>query len=276
VRRDRRHERCRVGRLRGEDHLARADRLLARDVDEQRLAVGLDRLHTTPGPRPRAELLPHRRRQAAGPAEQVARDQRALAAPDQREQPDAAAGRQLVQLGGRAVRGAGEDRFDGPRQRSEQIRERAVVLVGVVVDDAAVARDRALDLHARASEGQPVARRKREPERVGLHTAAGQLLGPHCQAHLPAGDRHRLQAAVARQRADERAGTREQVRAIVQPVLAAGIGPHPAAEPVGGLEQQEVAMTQSPRGAQPRDASPDDHHVSRRHGAMFEGSRSPR
>ena len=80
-----------------------------------------------------AELATQRRGQLAGAAEQVAGDQRALAAPHEREQADAAAGRELVELGGRAVRGAGEDLVHGGRQRAEELAEGAVVLEGVAV-----------------------------------------------------------------------------------------------------------------------------------------------
>ena len=66
--------------------------------------------------------------QLAGAAEQVAGDQRPLAAPHEREEADPAARRQLGELGGRAVRGAREDLLDRGRQRAEELAERAVVL----------------------------------------------------------------------------------------------------------------------------------------------------
>ena len=88
--------------------------LLAAGADDQLVAVGLERVDAAAGAGALAELAAERLRQPAGPAEQVAGDQRALAAPDEREQADAAAGRQLVELRGGAVGRAGEDLLRPP------------------------------------------------------------------------------------------------------------------------------------------------------------------
>ena len=88
------------------------------------------RRDATAGPGARAELAAERRRQPPRPAQHVAGDQRALAAPDEREEPDAAAGRELVELAGRAVRGAREDLLDGRRQGAEELPEGPVALEG--------------------------------------------------------------------------------------------------------------------------------------------------
>jgi hypothetical protein len=89
--------------------------------DDDLVAVGADRVHTAARAGALAERASERRGQAPRAAEQVARDERPLAAPHEREQADPAAGRELVELGGRAVRGAREDRVHGGRQRPEEL-----------------------------------------------------------------------------------------------------------------------------------------------------------
>ena len=64
-------------------------------------------------------------------------------------------------------------------------------------------------------------------------------------------------------RVDERARRREQVGAVVEPVVAARVGAQAAAEPVAGLEQQDVAVAQPPRRREPGDPAADDHDVAR-------------
>ena len=99
-------------------------------VDEQLVAVGAQRAHAAAGAGAVAELAAQRGGQPAGAAAQVAGDQRALAAPDEREQADAAARRQLGRLRRGAAGRAGEDGVDGRRQRAEEVRERPVALEG--------------------------------------------------------------------------------------------------------------------------------------------------
>ena len=62
---------------------------------------------------------------------------------------------------------------------------------------------------------------------------------------------------------DQRAGRGEQVRAVVEPVVAARVRAHAPAEPIARLQQQHVAMAQPPRGRQAGDPAADDHHIAR-------------
>ena len=136
--------------LRRDDDVARADGVsVARVqvVDEQLVPVGAQRTHAAPRAGAVAELAAQRRGQPARAAAQVASDERALAAPDEREQADAAARRQLRRLRGGAMGRAGEDGVDGRRQRAEEVRERPVALEG----EHARARRRRLARAGRAS-----------------------------------------------------------------------------------------------------------------------------
>jgi hypothetical protein len=149
-----------VRRLRGDDHMARAH-VAAVVVHHQVDAIRPDGPHAAARAGALPELAAQRRRQLAGPTQQVAGDQRALAAPHEREQPDPTAGRELVQLGRGAVRGAREDLLRRGWERAEELTEGAVVLEVVAVLEPVVAGDGALDLEARLGECDPVARRKR-------------------------------------------------------------------------------------------------------------------
>ena len=182
LRGDGRDERSRERRLHRDDDLAgtrpRRD-AVGQVLDEQRVAVLTQPRH--PGARAGAvaELASHGRGQLTGPADQVARDQGALAAPDEREQADATARGELVELRRRPMRRAREDALDGSRQRAEELPERALVLVsehpraGLLrplprprLRDAVVLRHRPLDLHAGGGERHTLADRQREPERI--------------------------------------------------------------------------------------------------------------
>ena len=63
---------------------------------------------------------------------------------------------------------------------------------------------------------------------------------------------------------------------MVEPVLAAGVGAHAAAEPVAGLEQQDVVLAQPPRRGEACDAAADHDDVLVRHAAMVDRRRSPK
>jgi hypothetical protein len=197
-----------------------------------------------------------------------------FAAPDQGEEPDATAGGELGQLGRGAVGGAREDRLDGGRQRPEEVRERALVLEGEHTRphvslrfarswcrQSAVCGRRTPHFQAGQRERDAVARRQRQPQRIGLDAPAGQPLGPDRESHHAACHRHRVQAAVARQAIHDGARPGKQMRAVVHPVVAAGIGTQAAAEPLVGLKQQDVVLTQPPRRSQPGDAAADHDHV---------------
>ena len=58
-------------------------------------------------------------------------------------------------------------------------------------------------------------------------------------------------------------GAGEQVRAVVEPVLAARVRAHPPAETIAGLQEQDVAVAQPPCRGKAGDAAADDHHVAR-------------
>ena len=260
-------------RLDGHDDLPGTDATGA-VLDHQLVALRDDPRDPAARPRAVAEALAELRGQPAGAAGEVAGDQRALAAPDEREEPEPATGRELVELGGGAVRGTGEDPLDRRRQRPEEVAEAAVVLeaerppaqvggrvTGLRAQPAVVAPDRPLYLQARRRERQPLARRERQPQRIALDAAAGQLRAPDRQPHHAPVDRQRVQPARARHRVDGRPGAREQVRPEVQPVVPARLRAQPAAEPVAGLEQQDVVLAQAPRRRQAGDPAADHDHV---------------
>ncbi len=268
-----RDERGRLRRGDGDDDVTGADRAGV-VLDDDGVTLRAERADLAARARPRAQPVAERRGQRAGAAEEVAGDQRSATAPHEREQPDPAARRELGQLGGRPVRGAREDRLDRRRQRPEELAEGAVILererpgadVGGGVARPGgrrtpVAGDRALQADAGDGERGPLAQREREPERIGLDPAVREPRGPDGHAHHPAGDRHGLQPARPRERVDQRAGSREQVRAVVHPVGAARVGAQAAAEPVTGLEQQHVALAQPPRRGQSGDPATDHDHV---------------
>jgi hypothetical protein len=209
-------------RLRGDDGVARADRLGFAVLDDQGVAVGAQRAHTAAGAGALAELATQRGGQPARAAPEVARGQRALAAPHEREKADATARRQLRRLGRGATGGAGEDGLDGGRQRAEEVREAPIALEGEHTrarvarrvarsgpGDTAVAGHRALDLEPGVRERDALAERQREPQRIGLHATAVEQLRPERQPHHAAGDRHGLEAALADHRVDHRPGRGE-------------------------------------------------------------------
>ena len=132
---------------------------------------------------------------------------------------------------------------------------------------ALVRRHGALDLEALHRERDPVAHRQRQPERIRLDAAAGEPLVADGQAHHPAPDRDHLEVHLAGHRVDQRARRREEVRAVVQPVVAVRLGADAATEPVGRLEQEHIAVPQPPCRGQAGDAAADDDHV-----APFDGS----
>ena len=253
--------RC-VRRLRGEDHLARAH-LAAVVLHDQVGALGPEGVHAAAGAGAPAELATERRRQATGATDQVARDQRALAAPHEGEQPDPAPGRELVQLRGGAVRRAGEDLVHSRWKRTEEGTEAAVILEVEALPGRVVSSDGALDLHPCPRERDPVAQRERQPERIGLDTPAVEQRRADRQPHHAAGDRDGVETAVARHAVHQRARRREQMRAVVEPVLAAGIRAHAPAETIAGLEHQDVAMAQPPCRRESGDAAADDYDFTR-------------
>src|SRR5262249_58237810 len=139
-----------------DDHMRGADLLAVVPHDEVG-AVCADLLDTTAGPGTLGEPVPERCRQLPGSTDKVARDQRALASPDEREQPDPAPGRQLVELGRRAMRSAGKDLVHRRPKRSEEFAEGAVVLEVVAPLEPVIAADRAHHLGPGPREGDPVA-----------------------------------------------------------------------------------------------------------------------
>jgi len=141
------------------------------------------------------------------------------------------------------MRRAGEDRVHGGRERADELAEGAVVLEVVAPFEPVVLRHRALDLHACLHEGDPVADRQRQPERIGLHAAAGEHRRADREPHHAARDGHRLQPALAGHPIDERAGRGKEVRAEVEPVVPSDVRAHAPAEPVAGLQQQHIAVT---------------------------------
>jgi hypothetical protein len=274
VARDAGDERGRQRRLRRDDDVPRADPVPA-VLDDQVCAVAADGADPTRGPRPRAEPAPQLGREHAGAAAEVAGDERPLPAPHEREKAGAASRRQVAELGGRAMRGAREDRLDGRRQRPEEVRERPVVLeshdarpeiarclAGPRRRQPPPARDGPLDAHAGHGERHALARRQRQPEGIRLRPATGDQPRAEGDPHHAAGDRDRLQPALASHRAHQRPGCRKEVRAEVEPVRTAWLRAQPSAQPVVGLEQHHVALAQPPRRREAGDAAADDDHLS--------------
>ena len=95
-------------------------------------------------------------------------------------------------------------------------------------------------------------------------------LSPTARPHHPAPDRDHLEVHLARHRVDEGARRREEVRAVVQPVVAdaARERTRPPSRS-DASSRTDVTVAQSPRRGQPGDAAADDDHV-----VAFDGSRS--
>src|SRR5215218_3977063 len=154
------------------------------------------------------ELAPERRRQAAGPAEQVARDERARATPHEGEQADSAAGRELIQLRGGAVGRAGEDLADGRRQGAEERLEGPVVFDVEAPARSVVAGDGALDPEPCPGERDSFAYGEREPERITLEASAVEDPGAHCQGCRGGGAATRPRGRRSRHRRSPRRASR--------------------------------------------------------------------
>ena len=160
------------------------------------------------------------------------------------------------------MRRAGEDLVHRRRQWAEELAERAVVLELEAVLDSVVLRHCPLQLHAGLGEGEPIADRERQPERIGLDAPAVEDLRADREPHHPARHRHRLQPAFARHPVHSRARRREQVRTVVEPVLAARIRAHPTTQAIARLQQQDVAVAQPPRRRQPGDTAAHDDDIA--------------
>jgi hypothetical protein len=263
--------------MRGHDHVPRPD-LAGGVLDDELGAVGAHVGDAAAGADAVAQPARQGLGERAGAAEQMVGDQRPLAAPDEREEADAAAGRELVQLCGRPVRGAGEDRLDARRHRSEELGERAVVLereharahVGGRLArrdrrELGAAGDRAPEPQPHRGERRALAQRERQAEGVGLRPPVVHQPRAHGEAHHAAAERHGLEPALARHRAHERARGGEEVGTVVHPVCAPRLGAQAPARPVAGLEQDEVAVAEPPGGREPGDAAAHDDHLATLH-----------
>jgi hypothetical protein len=76
------------------------------------------------------------------------------------------------------------------------------------------------------------------------------------------GNRERFDSDIGDEPARGRPGTAEDVRPEIQPVGVARLAANAAAEAPGGLEDDDVAIAQIPRGRQARDAAADDDRVA--------------
>jgi hypothetical protein len=124
-------------------------------------------------------------------------------------------------------------------------------------------------------EGEPLAHRQREPKGIALDAAAGEQRRADGEAHHAAGHRGGLEPAVAGHRANERSRRGEEMRAVVHPVLAAGLGAQTAAQPVLRLQEQDIAVAQPPCRRQTGDPPADDNHLAIGHGLMMLRSIDP-
>jgi hypothetical protein len=168
------------------------------------------------------------------------------------------------------VRRAREDVAHCRRQLAQELTERAVVFEVAVLLEPVVPGDGALDLDARRRKRDPVADRQRQPERVALDASVVEKRGADREPHHAAADGHGLETALPGHRVDQRARAREEMSAVVEPVVAAWVGLHAPAEARAGLQQQDVAVAQPPGGGQSGDPAAHDHRVAR-HSAMIGG-----
>ena len=90
-----------------------------------------------------------------------------------------------------------------------------------------------------------------------------------------AGDRDGLQAAVAGHGVHERPGRGEQVRAVVDPVVAARVRAQPAAEPSSASSSSTSRWRSRHAADKPGDASADDDDVACAHAGMIRARRYP-
>ena len=128
--------------------------------------------------------------------------------------------------------------------------------------DPRIARDREAQAGARAHQRHALCGSQRQPERVQLGAAADEQLAVQLERDEVPGNRERLDADVGDEPARGRPRTREDVRAEVQPVGVARLAADAAAEAPGGLEDDDVAIAQIPRGREARDAAADDDRVA--------------
>ena len=259
----------------------RHDRVVGRDVHRSALTeephphavrVGRHLLDGRARQDPLAQPVRQRLRQELRPADQIAGRPRLVVAPHEREERRAAPGRDLLGLGRDALGDGPEDRRDVGVEVAQVRGEALVVPVSEHTGapcgrrlsrtgphGANVLLGRRAKPEARPHEGQARPPRQREAEGIGLGTPARDHAAPEREPHPVARDAPRLEARLRHEPVHEGSGTSEEVRAEVEPVGAPGLRAHPAADAVGGLEHENLAVPERPPGGQPGDASTHDH-----------------
>ena len=235
-------------------------------------ASGLDLLDGRARQDAIAQPVRERLRQELRAADQVAGRSGLVVAPHEREERGAAAGRDLLRLGGDPLGDGPEDRRHVGMELAQVGGERLVVpvrehagppggrrLAGAGADGADVLLGRRPEPEPGPHEGQPRPPGEREPEGIGLRAPAGHHPAPEREAHPVAGDAPRLEAHLPDEPVHEGARAAEEVGPEVQPVGPAGLGAHPAADAVGRLQHEKLPVPERPPGSQPGDAAAHDH-----------------
>ena len=140
-------------------------------------------------------------------------------------------------------------------------------LAGARPRDALVARDRDAQPGAGARECDALGRPQRQPQRIQLGPAADEQAPVELERDEVPGHRHRLDADVRDEPAGRRSGTAEDVRPEVHPVRPARLAADAAAQALGALEHDDVAVAQVPGRREARDAASDHDGVA--HGLVL-------
>lgn len=135
---------------------------------------------------------------------------------------------------------------------------RVGILAGARRDRLAVGADVEAQADAGTDEGPAGAPGERQPERVGLDGAARDDRAPDRDGGEAAGQVARLDAHGGEQPPGLRVGAAEDVPAEVEPGVVTRLAAKPAADAIGRLEHDHVAVAQVPGGGQPGEPAADD------------------
>jgi len=127
--------------------------------------------------------------------------------------------------------------------------------------DCGVAPHRKPELGAGAHERHARTQRQRQPQRVGLDRSARDDAVAERDGGKAALDLRRLHASLGEQPAGRRVRAPEDVRAEVEPHVAARLRADPAAEPFRRLEHDHVEAAEMPGGGKSGDPAADDDDV---------------
>jgi hypothetical protein len=194
---------------------------------------------------------------------------------------DPVAGRQVLGLARRARQRRAEESVDVFRQRPDELRERPIVekrqhpllafasiFAGPGRRDLRVAPNRSAKLDPCADEREAGANRHRQTQRERLDGAVRGDSAAERGSGKPAGNLLGTHARVGEEPAGGRVGGAEHMSAEVEPVIPASLRPDAPADPVLGLEDEDVAISQFPRRRKTRHSGAYDDNVIGMRGSL--------